>query len=151
MDLIALIAEYGAWSWIIGGMVLLAIELAVPGGVIVWLGAAAIAVGIITLVQPISWPIQWVLYGILSIASLLAWLNYARRKQGEQSDRPFLNQRAARFVGHEAVLKDGIDGGYGRVVLGDTVWRVSGPELPAGTRVRITGFEGAVLTVEAAA
>jgi len=35
------------------------------------------------------------------------------------------------------------------VVLGDTVWRVSGPELPVGQRVRIVGSDGAVLKVEA--
>lgn len=150
MDLIELVASYGAWSWVIGGIVLLALELVAPGGVLVWLGAAAIAVGIITLVQPISWPIQWVLYGVLSIASLVAWLNYARRSKGADSDRPFLNRRAARFVGQETVLEQAIVDGFGRVKLADTVWRVSGPDLPVGARIKIVGYDAAVLAVEAA-
>lgn len=149
MDLIAFVVEYGPWSWIVGGMVLLAIELVVPGGIVVWLGVAAIAVGAISLVQPMSWPIQWVLYGVLSVASLVVWLNFSRRNRGEESDRPFLNRRASRFIGSEVVLKDAIVAGYGRVELGDTVWRVAGPDLPVGARVRIIGHDAATLRVEA--
>ena len=39
MDLINLFGEYVPWSWIVGGLVLLGIELVAPGGVFVWLGA----------------------------------------------------------------------------------------------------------------
>jgi membrane protein implicated in regulation of membrane protease activity len=48
------------------------------------------------------------------------------------------------------MLLEPISGGYGRARVGDSVWKVSGPELPAGTRVRVTGADGTVLTVEAA-
>ena len=61
------------------------------------------------------------------------------RSRPAQSDRPYLNRRAERFVGHEAVLDQPIEGGFGRLALGDTVWRVTGPDLPAGRRVRIVG------------
>jgi len=149
MDLINLVIAYGPWSWIIGGLILLGVELIVPGGVVVWLGGAAIVVGIITFVQPVSWPLQWLLYGVLSIVSLVAWLNYSRRNRGEDSDRPFLNKRASRYFGQEAVLEEPITGGHGRISLDDSVWRVIGPDLPEGARVRITGADGAVLRVEA--
>lgn len=148
MDLITILAEYGPWSWVVGGMVLLAIELLVPGGIFIWLGAAAIAVGLITLAQPIGWPMQWLLFGALTIASIVAWLNFSRRRKDDETDSPLLNRRAARFIGREVALKDAINDGFGRVELGDTVWRVSGPTLDAGTKVRITGADGAVLTVE---
>lgn len=46
------------------------------------------------------------------------------------------------------VLEQAIEQGFGRVVLGDSVWRVSGPDLPVGQRVRIVGSQGAVLVVE---
>jgi membrane protein implicated in regulation of membrane protease activity len=35
----------------------------------------------------------------------------------------------------------------GKARLGDGVWKVSGPELPAGTRVRVVGVDGVVLKV----
>ncbi|UJQ93939.1 NfeD family protein [Mariluticola halotolerans] len=150
MDLLDLIISYGPWSWIIGGLILLGVELIVPGGVVVWLGGAAIIVGLITLMQPVPWAMQWLLYGVLSIVSLFAWLNYSRRNRGEESDRPFLNKRALRYIGQEAVLEEPISGGRGRISLDDSVWRVIGPDLPEGARVRVTGADGAVLRVEAA-
>ena len=58
MDIINIIAEYGGWSWIIGGFVLLAIELVVPGGVFVWLGVSALLVGLATLTQAFGWQMQ---------------------------------------------------------------------------------------------
>jgi len=33
------------------------------------------------------------------------------------------------------------------VPIGDTLWRVAGPDLPAGRRIRIVGHEGPVLRV----
>jgi membrane protein implicated in regulation of membrane protease activity len=34
--------------------------------------------------------------------------------------------------------------------VGDTIWRVEGPELPKGARIRIVGTDGSVLKVEPA-
>ena len=67
-----------------------------------------------------------------------------------QSDRPLLNERASRYIGHEAVLNEPITDGIGRLALGDTVWRVAGPDLPAGQRVRVVGADAALLKVERA-
>jgi hypothetical protein len=75
------------------------------------------------------------------------WLRWSRDRK-QTSDRPLLNRRAEQLVGQEAVLDQPILNGYGRVMLGDTVWRVAGPDLPVGQRVRITGSQGNVLSVE---
>jgi membrane protein implicated in regulation of membrane protease activity len=40
------------------------------------------------------------------------------------------------------------DGGRGRVKIGDAFWTVQGPDLPAGTPVRVTGTDGEILHVE---
>lgn len=147
MDLLALLASYGGWAWVVGGIVLLAIELVAPGGVFVWLGAAAILTGIAALIQPISGPFQWVLFGVLSILSVAAWLNYSRRRQPEESERPLLNQRAQRLVGETAVLQEPIADGRGRIELGGSVWQVRGPDLAAGQKIEVTGAQGSVLRV----
>jgi membrane protein implicated in regulation of membrane protease activity len=147
MDLIALIAGYGAWSWIVAGLVLLALELVVPGGVLVWLGAAALVTGGLSMLLPIYWPLQFVLYGVLALLAIWLWL---KSRRGETpTDSPYLNNRATRFVGQEAVLSEPIRGGFGRLALDDTTWRVAGPDLEAGQRVRIVKADGPVLTVEA--
>ena len=149
MQIVALISQYGGWSWIAAGLVLLALELIMPGGVLVWLGAAAVVTGLIALLNLAPLSIQWVLFGALSIAGVALWLVVARRRKLDVTDRPLLNRRAAQWVGQHAELTEAISQGFGRARLGDTTWRVAGPDLPKGSRVRITGFEGTVLTVEA--
>jgi membrane protein implicated in regulation of membrane protease activity len=149
MDLANFLGSYGPWAWIVAGLVLLGLELIVPGGFLLWLGIAGTVTGLAAMALPIGAPVQWVLFGALSLAAIFFWLRFSKGRM-RQSDRPYLNRRADRFIGHEVVLEEAITDGFGRVVLGDTVWRVSGPDLPAGRRVRIVGSEGAVLTVEAA-
>lgn len=149
MQVIDFIASYGAWAWIVAGLILLGLELLLPGGFLLWMGISGIVTGLMVLFQDISWPLQWLLFGVLSLLSITVWLRWSRSRE-TPSDRPLLNQRADQLVGQEAVLEQPIQQGFGRIVLGDTVWRVSGADLPVGQRVRIVGHDGAVLRVEAA-
>ena len=146
MQLFDLFVEYGAWSWLIIGFILLGLELALPGGVFVWLGIAAIVTALIRFIVPMDWPHQIGVFGILGIMSILFWLRVVRMR-GNDSDRPLLNRRAERHVGEEMVLGEPITGGFGRVPIGDTFWRVAGPDLPAGRRIRVVGHDGPVLRV----
>jgi membrane protein implicated in regulation of membrane protease activity len=148
MQVIEFIAGYGAWSWVVAGLIMLALELVLPGGVLVWLGGAALATGGLSLLVNIYWPLQFVVFGVLALVAIWLWLR--TRKQERPTDRPYLNRRAERFIGHEAVLEEPIRDGEGRIAIGDTTWRVTGPDLAAGARVRVVEADGAVLRVEAA-
>ncbi len=148
MQVIDFIASNGPWAWIVAGLVLLALELVVPGGFLLWMGISGIVTGVVVLFWAIGWPLQWLIFGVLSLVSIALWVRWTRSRP-TPTDRPYLNRRAEHFIGQEAVLEQAIEQGFGRVVLGDTVWRVSGTDLPAGQRVRIIGNEGAVLKVEA--
>jgi membrane protein implicated in regulation of membrane protease activity len=149
MDVINYLAANGPWSWIIAGLVILGLELMVSGFFLVWLGIAAVLTGLITLAQPLPWAWQWLIFGALSLASILVWTSISRRRRANSTE-PELNRRTDRYIGHEAVLDRPIVDGYGRLALGDTIWRISGPDLPIGQRIRIVGADGAVLRVEAA-
>lgn len=149
MQVIEFITANGPWAWIVAGLVLLALELVVPGGFLLWMGISGIVTGLVVLFWAIGWSLQWLIFGVLSLVSIALWVRWTRSRPSA-TDRPYLNRRAEQFVGQEAVLEQAIQQGFGRVVLGDTVWRVSGPDLPAGQRVRIVGSAGAVLQVEAA-
>lgn len=148
MQVLEFIASNGAWSWVVAGLILLALELVAPGGVLIWLGAAALVTGGMALLVNVYWPLQFVVFGVLALAAIWLWLR--TRKQEQPTDRPFLNRRAERFIGHEAVLDEPIRDGEGRVAIGDTTWRVTGPDLAAGARIRVIDADGAVLRVEAA-
>ncbi len=150
MDLIGWIGQYGGWAWIVLGLVLLGLELLVPGVFMVWLGGAAILTGLTVLQIGIAWPVQWGLFGLLSLALVGGWVAFARRREGREapSGDPLLNQRTARFLGRETELVEAIIDGTGRVRIDDTLWRVSGPDLPEGTQVRIVAARGGILDVE---
>ncbi len=148
MQVIDFIAGNGPWAWIVAGLVLLALELVVPGGFLLWMGISGIITGIVVLVWAIGWPLQWLIFGVLSLVSIALWVRWTRSRP-TATDRPHLNRRAEQFIGQEVVLEHAIEQGFGRVALGDTVWRVSGADLPVGHRVRIVGYDGAVLKVEA--
>lgn len=151
MQIVDLIASYGPWAWIVAGAILLGLELAVPGGILLWLGISAIVTGVASMVQPgLPWPVLFLIFGGLSLVTIIGWLRWSKGRGEEKTDSPFLNKRADRFIGKEAVLSEPIRNGSGRVALDDSVWRIVGPDLNAGQRVRIVGHDGAVLKVEAA-
>ncbi len=148
--MVDVIRSLGAWSWIILGGILLAVELIAPGTFILWLGVSAILVGLISFVIDWNWQEQGVGFVILAVASLVIWWRLIRpaKRDEDASDQPFLNRRAQGFVGREFTLEKPIVDGAGTVRMGDTIWRVTGPDCAAGSRVRIARAEGATLFVE---
>ena len=145
--MISLVQSLGAWSWIILGGLLLAVELMAPGTFMLWLGLSAILVGLITFAIDWSWREQGVAFAILAVLSLIVWWKIGRRAKDE-NDQPFLNRRAEAFVGRVFTLEKPIVGGVGTVRIDDTVWRVSGPDSPSGSRIKVARAEGAMLFVE---
>jgi inner membrane protein len=139
----------GGWLWFVLAAVFLLIELVLPGVFMLWLGLAAIMVGVITLTAVLSWQAQLIVFAVLSIACIPAWRYFARKVEGP-ADRPFLNRRADSYVGRVFTLEKPIVDGVGTIRIEDTVWRVSGPSLPAGSRVKVSRADGAELAVEAA-
>ena len=61
---------------------------------------------------------------------------------------PLLNDRAARMIGAEVTVEEAIEGGRGRVRIGDGTWPARGADAPVGARVRVIGVDGAVVVVE---
>jgi membrane protein implicated in regulation of membrane protease activity len=139
-------ASLGGWNWFILAAVFLLIELMAPGVFMLWLGLAAILVGIISIAVQWSWQAQLISFAVLSIACIPIWRYFARRVEAP-ADRPFLNRRAQGYVGRVFTLDKPIVDGVGTIHIEDTIWRVSGPDLPAGSRVKVAQADGANLVV----
>ena len=148
-----IILELGPWGWWALGLLLLAAEVVAPGMFLVWIGIAAILTGAVSLLLWEAgfwvWQVQLVVFALLSVLAVFVGRRLMARS-AETSDEPLLNQRGARLIGRTAVLEKPIAEGRGRIRLDDTTWTVSGPDLPAGTRVKVTGSSGGQLTVESA-
>ena len=134
-----------AWAWIVGGLLLAGAEILLPGIFLIWLGLAALLTGLVAAVAPLPWQGQILAWAVLSLASVALAVRLDRRRRAE----PVLNRADRGVIGREGILAEAIVGGTGALRLDDTYWRVGGPDLPAGARVRVTGLVGTVLTVEA--
>ncbi|MGB3445493.1 MAG: NfeD family protein [Xanthobacteraceae bacterium] len=138
----------GTWNWLILGLVLIGIEALAPGVFMLWLGLAALLVGLLSFVIDLHWQMQILLFAVFAAAAVPVWRHLARRGKGETSN-PFLNRRTDALVGRVFTLEKPIQDGSGMVRIDDTIWRVTGPDAPAGSRIRIVKADGATLTVAA--
>ena len=147
-----IIGELGPWNWVAIGLVLLVLEIAIPGVFLLWFGMAAIAVGTLSIMLHNAdfwpWEAQIVVFLVLSL--VLAWYGKRMMDKGDVTDQPLLNKRSEQLIGRTATLGEPISEGYGRIRLDDTQWRVKGPNLPAGSKVKISAVDGSELVVEAA-
>ena len=143
--------QLGPWTWWVIGLLLLAMEVVIPGIFLMWFGIAAIIVGSLSLMLWTEsywiWQMQVIIFAVLAAISALIGRRVIAG-QDDVSDEPLLNQRGASLIGRTATLKAPINEGRGRIHLDDTTWVVNGPDLPVGSRVRIVASAGSTLKVE---
>jgi membrane protein implicated in regulation of membrane protease activity len=139
------------WYWWALAAVLLIFEMLLPGVVFLFLAIGAAASGVFLLaVSDLSLELQLFVFAIVSVASAVVLRPTLKRlQQGRPADAN-LNARGDALVGRTIVLDTPILGGQGRVKLGDGSWTVTGPDMAAGTRVRVAAVNGTELRVEPA-
>ena len=137
------------WWWI-AAFVLIAAEIVLPGFFLLWIGLAAAGVGGLLLLFPqMPLLLQVVLFVVLSVAACLGYWRLSRGMRGPDPAAT-LNRRAEQLIGQHYVLASAIENGRGKAHVGDSLWLVAGPDLPAGARVAVIGVDGATLQVRAA-
>ena len=141
--------RWDVFAWAAFALLLFAAETLAPGAFMLWLGFAAASVFLVVLLIPgvpvLAQAAAFVVLGFVSIQVYRKWF----RSRERQSDQPALNRRTAALVGRVVPLERAIVDGRGRVQIADAYWEVTGPDLPAGTRVRIVGGDAMTLQVEA--
>ncbi len=133
------------WHWLVAGLVLIGLELAFPGAFFLWVGLAALIVGGISWLLPLSLVVQLLIFSPLAL--FITWVGKSYLKKNLFSEAPLLNRRSEQLIGKILVLTNPIINGQAQARLGDSVWAVSGPDLPAGSRVIIKSVEGNTLVV----
>ena len=135
------------WLWLIGGVVLLIAELIAPGFFLVFVGAAAMAAGLFTLLFGLGVPAQLTLFVVYAIIAVMIGRKVYANAAVDSTD-PLLNDRGARLLGKSVTVIEAVDEHSGRVRVGDSEWSARGGPGSPGERVRITGVEGNCLLVE---
>jgi len=139
------------WHWMVLGIALMLLELAVPSFFLVWFGVGAAIVGVILLAAPtLGFAWQVTLWIVCSIIFIGIWFRVFR--PGAHKTRAGMSHAA--MIGEIAlVTRDIRPFGKGQIrfqkpILGDEVWEaLAEEEIPVGERVRVLGVEGNTLKV----
>lgn len=135
------------WTWWIAGLVLVMLEVVLPGVFLLWLGVSALIIGVILLFAPgLAVAFQFALFAVLSLVAVFLSRKYLQKHRTAEQRK--LSARGAHYIGRVVTVEDALSGGAGKVRVEDTVWRAQGADAAAGARVKITGITGATFQVE---
>lgn len=139
------------WHWIVLGIALMLLELAVPAFFLIWFGVGALVVGFVVLAIPalgFAWQIiAWILCSLAFI-----WLWFKVFKPSLFKTRAGMSRGAV--VGEIGLVTRDIrpfEKGqirFQKPVLGDETWEaLADEEIRTGERVRVLDVEGNTLKV----
>lgn len=135
------------WIWAIGGLILLIAEMVAPGFFLMFVGAAAIATGLFTLLFDLGSGPQLALFIVYTALAVLAGKRWYA-EPAHQDNGLKLNDPARRLVGKVVTVVEPVDEHGGRVRVGDGEWNARGGPAAPGQRVRIISVDGNSLLVE---
>jgi len=140
------------WYWIVGGIILVMLELVVPSFFILWFGLGALLVGLLLLVAP-GFPFagQILLWAVMSAAMTVLWFRvlsrYFREKTRIGTAEGDLIGEVGLLVADTAPFQRG-KVRFQRPILGAEEWPcTSDAEIAIGTRVKLVSVEGNFLKV----
>ena len=130
--------------WLVLGLSLIILELFLWTVFLLWIGASAITVSIFFYLMPdTSWPIQLLIFVILSLTST----NLAKRYYPVKTVDDELHEKAKTFIGKECKVSS-IEDGIIKVQIGKSLWFAKGKNLSIGQVVKIINVESSTFIVE---
>lgn len=137
------------WHWIVLGVVLLITEMSIGTFFLLGLGLAAIIVGIIDVIIPISFTIELTIWMALSILAIAAWFKWFREEPITESGQS--NYRLDTLGTVEEAIQPHSRGKvkFDTPVLGNTLWHATSKvDIDEKTRVKIVQINGQLIEVE---
>jgi membrane protein implicated in regulation of membrane protease activity len=141
------------WHWIFVGFLLIAIELFTPVFVALWLGVAAIIVGLVLLLLSIGLHAQLSLWIVLSAILLLLWHRFISPKMIDKTTAGLSREALIGQTG--MVLSYNSSHGRGRLrfsapIVGSDEWEfIYHGSIKHGDKVQVTDLSGNSLIVKA--
>ena len=139
------------WHWVVLGIVLMLLELAVPSFFLVWFGLGALIVGVLIAFYPTA-PFAFQILGWTASSLVFLALWFKVFKPGMYKSRAGMARGS--LIGEVALEVGGdvgVEIGFQKPILGDEVWEsVADEEIRAGERVRVLEVEGNTLKVSRA-
>ena len=146
--------ELAWWHWMVLGLGLGLVELAVASFFIIWFGLGALLVGDAMLVAPnMAFSTQILLWTAASVAMTALWFRVLRKDAGKTRSGQANEALGEIGVLVRAVEPLGVNSARGEVrfqkpVMGSDVWPCLAEEaIAAGERVRVLAVDGQILKV----
>jgi inner membrane protein len=139
------------WHWMVLGIVLVLLELAVPSFFLIWFGVGAIIVGVaLVAFPPLSFTWQVLIWLACSVVFVVLWFKIF--KPGLHKTRAGMAKGAA--IGEVGLVTRDIralqkgEVRFQKPLLGSDVWEsIADEEFRVGERVRVVDVEGNIVKV----
>jgi hypothetical protein len=140
------------WHWVILGIGLMLLEIALPSFTALWIGAAAVIVGVLLYFLPgLSAALQVVLWTVLSAALTWLWFRFLKPLSIDKTKAGLSREAIVGEVGQVITVPIADRRGVLRFpapILGSDEWQfISQDKLSVGDRVRVTDLSGNSLIV----
>ena len=150
-ELFSFLNHWGIWGWLTFGLILMILELIIPGTFIIWFGFGAVITGIVVALIPLSASGQVATFAICSTVSVFFGFFIYKKIFGANKEVGQQNKTGARkYIGQTFKVVETIDeDGEGKVAVGDTVWLAkSDHPIAQGRRAKVVDVKGTILIVE---
>jgi membrane protein implicated in regulation of membrane protease activity len=138
------------YLWLLGGVLLMILEFALPGFVVFFFGAGAIIVGVICWVWAISFNWQLVIFIVSSLVMLVTLRKWVKGIfVGYTSSQQAMGELSKEFIGQRVTVVRAIEPGrVGKVEFRGSEWDAESEEsLAVGDGAEIVGQESIRLMV----
>ncbi|MBR5130174.1 MAG: NfeD family protein [Alphaproteobacteria bacterium] len=146
-----LFETWGVWSWMSLGVILMILELLIPGTFLIWFGLGSILTGLTVLMfSGITLSIQLLIFVIMSLIcvtfGILVYTKiFGKNKENEHNKKT----GAHRYVGARFIVVEPIKNGRGKIAVGDSVWiALSDNDFKKGDEVTVIDVKGTQLIVK---
>ena len=139
----ALFFAHPFWVWIALGGVFLIAELMTGSGWALWPAGASAATGVVTIIWPMGWAYQVVLF--VAIAILTTYLGRRFLPPAGRGKGGDINDPTPRIVGHQGEAAAAFKAGIGRVFVDGKEWAAElegGGDLAPKSKVEVTEILG---------
>ena len=140
------------WHWVILGIGLMLLEIALPSFTALWIGAAAVIVGVLLYFLPgLSTALQVLLWTVLSAALTWLWFRFLKPLSIDKTKAGLSREAIVGEVGQVITVPNADRRGvlrFSAPILGSDEWQfISQDKLAVGDRVRVTDLSGNSLIV----
>ncbi|AHC73269.1 membrane protein implicated in regulation of membrane protease activity [Candidatus Endolissoclinum faulkneri L5] len=139
-----------AWHWTTLGFLLMALEMLLPGSLLLWFGLSGLVLGFVLSAVDMIFSYQVALFALFALFAYwpIRVFTTAHRSCSELATVAELNQRGYSLIGHRITVTEAVINGFGAARVGDLRWRIACEEnLEVGSFVKVIAVIGITLQV----